>query len=200
MSGATSIQKRSALPLIAGALVAAIAVGATMYEMLVVREEAATEAARAEADQLQEQVDRARAYLASRPDDKLSAGEVHVAALELARRVPIGRKDIAVAQYCQLRAADAGITDFKYEVVGGMALPDEKPGTEKPAEERLGLEPAKLQGQLISMEFSTEYKTFLKFVKTLSEAPWLLEVVSVDLRKDKHEEVEARVMLRYLYQ
>ncbi len=199
---APSLQRRSSnRPKLLLALVVLLALGGASYYLLVWREDVACVRAQAEADLLEAELAKGRAYLAGRPDDKLSLAEIHEAAATLQKRVPLGRKDIAVAQYCQLRAADAGITDFKYEVVGGMALPDEKPATKSAPEERLVVQPGQLKSQLISMEFSTRYLGLLKLEKALSEAPWLLELVKVDLRHDAAgPDVSAHLTVRYLYQ
>lgn len=200
MSASTVQRRKTSGALLPLVLVGGGLVGAAGWYTLVLREDQAAQAAMVEADRLQGEIARAQAYLRGRPQDAKSNEEVHAAAVLLQKRVPVGRADIAVAQYCQLRAADAGLADFKYDVVNGMALPLEHPEAERAPEERLVLEPLRLQSQLISMDFSARYRDFLSFQKALADAPWLLEVTSLNLKRDKDNAVVAHLTLRYLYQ
>jgi Tfp pilus assembly protein PilO len=167
---------------------------------LVTRQQEALDAKVQEADALEAEVAKATQYLRSRPAEDQIRKEISTAAERIKQRVPEGRMDIAVATYLQQRAAAAGLTDFKYDVVGGMALPKEKPDADKPPEERLVLDPDKLLSQVIVLDFTGPYAGFVKFVRGIAEAPWVVEVIQTDLRKDKDRALEGRITVRYYFQ
>lgn len=201
MSSRAPLQKRSSAPLFLLAFAGVLATGAGAYVLLVHREQLETERLRKEATHLEAQIKRGSEWLAGRPVAEEEKARIAATAAEFVERIPSGRRDVAVAQEWQRQATRLGLTDFQYEVVGGLALPEDHAAKERPAESRLATNPAQLRGVAIGIQFSGGYRETLAFLRTVALGPWRVEIAALDLKRPpRGTVVETRVTTRYFYE
>ena len=193
-------QQRSSvvLPITPIVMSVLVAICAGSWWAMVLHPQQESEARAREADAFEAQAARARAYLSARLPSEVAKAEIDAAAEKLHQLIPDGRKDIALTTLLQDAATTAGLSEFHYDVTGGMALPKDEP--ERPAEKRLALDPQQLMAQVVTVDFSGSYEGYVKFEKAVSRAPWMLEWMQASLRKGKDQTVEGRITLRYFYQ
>lgn len=189
-----------------GARVAAFAAGLVLlgvagYVVLVGSEKRATQAAASRADALEAEVRRAEAYLGQRADEKGLRTAAEEVATELDRRLPRGRADLAIVQYFEQQALAAGLVDFKYDVAGGFALPEETPPGAGGPFARLGVDPRRLRSVQIGLTSGGTYRSVLAFLKAVAESPWLIEITSLEIKRDAQGfGVQLSAGTRYIYQ
>lgn len=167
---------------ILGAALAVI--GTAGYVLLVGSEKQATEVAAKQATALEAEVKRAEEYLGRRADEKGVRAAAEEVAARLEQKLPRGRADLAIVQFFEQQALAAGLKDFKYDVAGGFALPEETPADTGGAFARLGADAARLRSVQISLTSTGTYRGVLTFVKAIGESPWLVEITSLELKRE----------------
>jgi hypothetical protein len=201
MSAPKALQKRSAspiLPLLVASVVTGIAAG---YVLLVRQETIETDRLIAEAAHLESEVTRGRSWLASRSATSQEQSRVTETATEFAEKIPLGRRDVAIAQEWQRRAAELGLERFQYEVVGGLALPEDRAAQDRPAESRLATNPPQLRNVSIAIQFAGRYRETLDFLRFIAVSPWQVEIASMELQRARNGlSTEVRLTTRYFYE
>lgn len=178
-----SAQNRTrSLTLAAFGVVGFTVIGAAAHVLLVQREELAAAQAAALADQAEQDLARARAYLRTPGVVEQTPEYVEKTAEDLIKRMPRGRVDVKVMQYFEEKAVDAGLEDFKIGFPGGIIV-SRAPDTEIPPFQRLEASPGSASAAQIQMQLSGKYSSFFAFLREIAEAPWIIEVENLEIRR-----------------
>lgn len=180
---------------------------AAAYYGLVIREQQEVARVEAQATFLEDEVKKAREYLQRRASDEVVRREVERAAADLKTRVPVGRADFAVGQILREKATALELWDFKYDVVGGIdvamaAAPDE--ANDETA--RLTRSPKALKAADLQIAFRGPFPRAFSFLKAMSDAPWIIQVTSLDLRRSSLSsdetdfDITVRMNARYFHE
>lgn len=180
---------------------------AAAYYGLVIREQQEVARVEAQAAFLEDEVKKAREYLQRRASDEVVRREVERAAEEVKTRVPTGRVDFAVGQFLREKATALELWDFKYDVVGGIdvamaAAPAEADGEAA----RLSRSPKALKAADIQVAFRGPFPQVFAFMKAMADAPWIIQVTNLDLRRsniasdESDLDITARLNARYYHE
>jgi len=208
MSSIGGSQRRPAALLYGAAVLFAIAVAVVAYIILVTRDEALGERARVAAEKLSAEIERANAYLALHKNDATVEKKIRETTAEVKRRVPRGAIDITLGTYIDRKAKEFHIEDLKWSVQGGIKPPAPPEPANKPPEDRLAVDPSRLQGSSIDVVFTARYKDALKLIRAMSAeegaAQWPMEISTLEIKRDttpdKGYKVMVKMTARYLYQ
>lgn len=198
----TDIAKRRQPPFFALAVVGLVAVAIAAWFLLVRSVDVKAEETYARAQALESELARAREFLATRPSDKVILDNITQATEQKRRRIPTGRQDLKVAEHFEKAAATLGISDFKYEVVGGMALEAAKVEEKKFPAEVLANNPNSLRSVDINLTFDGSYNQLVSLVRSAYDSPWHIEITGLELSRGPKPSLnmKGRLLTRYYYQ
>lgn len=200
MSG---IAKRRQNPIFALGVIGIIVVSVGAWWGFVRSVDREADAIFAKAASLEAELGKGRAFLESRPDDQVTLDAVARTAANLEKRIPAGRHDLQVAQHFEKAAAAAGLLEFSYEVVGGMALTQEGDRPARSPAETLALNPNDLKSVSITLTFRGTYSQMVSLVRAAYESPWHIEINGLEMARDKKTpslNMQGRLLTRYFYQ
>jgi len=200
MSAAQAAPRRSQANLIAGAVSVAVVLGIGAWVGLVRQERSVTEKATKAAEAMEAELARGKQYLANRPESSAQQKEADETAADVKRRIPVDRLDLPVATFLENKALAAGLECKPPEVKGGIRIKKDT-GAEPSPNDRLIFPPVRLSAQAISLECIGRYRDLMRFLKSLTEAPWLIEVPFVEMKRtDRGGHFKAKIDTRYDYQ
>jgi hypothetical protein len=194
-------EQRPVALLYAGAAFVPLILGILLFAILVAREHVQTKAYRDKAKKLDDEIAKADEYLRRHQNDKLERQFVDDVAAEVKRRIPYGPVDLDVVEYIQGEAVKSNIVDLKADVVGGIKVPRAKDEDTRTATQRLVIDPTRLQSTTIDITFASRYRDALLFLRSLSQGPWPMEIVSLNMeRQVPGPKIAVKVDVRYLYE
>lgn len=198
----TDIAKRRQPPLFALAIVGFVVIAVGAWFLLVRSVDLKAEETYARAQALEAELARAREFFATRPSDKVILDTITVATEQKRRRIPNGRQDLKVAEHFEKAAATLGVSNFKYEVVGGMALETAAAEAAKFPAEVLATNPNTLRSVDINLTFEASYNQLVALVRAAYESPWHIEITGLELSRGQKPSfnMKGRLLTRYYYQ
>lgn len=198
----SALMKRKQNPLFALAIIGVIVVAVGAWWVLVHQVQLSVDHTLAQAEALEAEVSKGKSFLTVRPDDKTTSATIIKTADDLERRIPFGRHDLQFAQHFEKAANEAGILEFSYEVVGGMALAEEGDETKKTANDLLALNPDKLKSVDVTLSFTASYAQMVSLVRAAYQSPWHVEIGQIELTRGEtpSQTMKGRMSTRYYYQ
>jgi hypothetical protein len=200
MSSVGGSQKRPTLLVYVVAIIIALVVGAAAYFALVVRETKVAANYVAAATKIEAELVSGRDFLRRHQNEKLTQASVDEAAADVKRRIPYGPVDLTVGSYIDSAATQAGIQDEKWSVEGGIKVPNAA-DKRTPMQRLLAVDPAKLKLSSIDVQFSGRFRETLALLRLLAQAPWPIEIVSIDMHRDPASpNILVNLVVRYVFE
>lgn len=198
----SALMKRKQNPLFVLAILGFIVVAVGAWWVLVHQVQISVDTTLARAAALEAEVTKGKSFLTVRPDDKTTSATIIRTADDLERRIPVGRHDLQFAQHFEKAANAAGILEFSYEVVGGMALAEDSEPVKKTANDLLALNPDKLKSVDVTLSFKASYSQMVSLVRAAYQSPWHVEINQIEMSRGENpsQTMKGRMSTRYYYQ
>jgi hypothetical protein len=194
-------QRRPTLLIYAVAIIIAGLVGGVAYFALVVRERRIAENYVTAAGKIEKELVSGRDFLRRHQNDVVTRKLVDETAADVKRKIPYGPVDLTVGSYIDSAATQAGIQDEKWSVEGGIKVPRPLNEDKRTNQQRLTIDPGKLHLSNINVQFSARYRETLALLKLLADAPWPIEIVTLDMHRDPAgPKVFVNLVVRYVFE